>query len=161
MLKNKKGVTYIELLMTVLAVIVLSVLSFRLYGYHIEKSVAVEGAQLLRKIADAEIVNRLEYKNWVNFENLVMTIDGELLNANTIKKENFIYSIAGDFGNAGTIQISATRYYTEEDNTKNYRITATLSPQLTSENYFNIEAVGGNTAKEKAVVAYINKRFGR
>ena len=164
MLKNRKGVTYIELLLTVVAVIVLAVISFRLYGYNIERSVAVEGAETLRRIADAEMVYRLENKTWANFEDLTLKLEGELLDSKTFKKDNFVFDI--DFDENSDVKIRARRYYNEGEITsgnKSYWLVASVA-KIPADNgrFYDVYARADDSAtgKEKTVVNYINKKFG-
>ena len=171
MLKNKKGVTFVELMIAVITIIVLSVVSYKMYGYQIEKSVAVDGAQLLRKIVDSEMTYRLENRVWTSsFDDLDLKIDAVPVSGSesTVKTKDFVFSLGVD---RTTLEITALRYYTEKDfDSGKYGYSMifkmdsnTSGSEDDNDSYaigFDANSIGG-TRVEGSVVNYLRKRFGR
>ena len=170
MLKNKKGVTLVELLIVVITVIALSVISAKMYTHQIERTISLDGSQLLRKIADAQMVYYLENKMWSpSFEYLPVEIDGgEYVSSDkkVIKNKDFVFFLSTK-AEDGVVYLSvdAMRKYdnTEISDTKrNYYINFTIPSNFNPDNKkYTMKAVtaSGATSKDKAVVNYLNKRL--
>ena len=179
MLKNKKGVTYLELLITVVVVIILSVISFKIHAYNTEKAVAVDGVNLMRKIIDAEIAYRLENRKWcLSFAELPITLEGELKegSADIIKTKDFIYSLEESGTDGRYLSINAVRNYFDKyeiDQSKEDGYSMCLKVdyeyEKNSNNNNNKVKLYTFTAKsynvyailEKAVVNYLINRFSK
>ncbi len=169
MLKNKKGVTYIELMLAVATVIILSVISLKIYGYNSEKAVAVEGVQLMREIANVEIVYRMENKEWCfDFDKLPLKIEGKKVEEqgdNVIKTKDFVFFLSEN-GNNKDLSIKAIRSYDGdidigERNSRGYSMTMLVKFDLSNKNVYSFNAKGYNVYAriERALANYLNKRF--
>lgn len=173
MLKNRKGVTLTELLIVVITVITLAVISFKMYAHQVEKSIAVDGTQLLRKIVDAEISYYTENKEWcLSFESLPLKIDnGEYLSSDKseIRNNNFVFSLSSKVESGiDYLSVNAIRHY--DDTTvsagakRHYCINFVMPNNFDPTNKkYGMKAVTatGYTSKDKAVVNYLNRRFSK
>lgn len=143
MLKNRKGFSLIEVLITCVVVVIVSVLSIRILSYQTEKTIATDGVMLLRKIVDAEIAYRLENRKWcLSFAELPVKIDGVPLSGSNITPDsdanfaitfkdgiratNFVYTLKCKYrDNDNTeLDVRATRCVEGEDfsfNNSSYR----------------------------------------
>ncbi|WP_372518476.1 type II secretion system protein [Candidatus Ruminimicrobiellum ovillum] len=128
MLKNKKGISFVEVLITLVIVAIIGLLSIRIQAYQSEKAIATDGVMLSRQIVDAEIAYRLENRKWcLSFAELPMKIDGEPLSGSSItpdsdvnfsstfksavRTKNFVYTLKCKYrDNDNTeLEIRATR----------------------------------------------------
>lgn len=104
MLKNNKGVSLIEVLITCLLVGIVGLLSIRIHNYSTEKSLATDGVRIMREIVDSELIYRLENKQWCySFDDLPMKISGERLSETSIRTNNFVYTLCSDIAYTSTI----------------------------------------------------------
>jgi len=168
MLKNRKGVTFIEIMLTVSIVLILSIISFKIYGYQTEKATAVSGVNLMRKIADTEKVYYMEHKEWcLSFADLPMELDGEFKEGadNTIKTKDFIFSLTTAGSNGKDLSINAVRNYfdkfeIEENKEDGYSMSWIVSRDDTKSYKFTARSYNVYATLEKTVVNYLKKRFG-
>ncbi len=89
MLKNKRGISLVEVLITLVIVSIVGLLSVRIHAYQAEKAIATNGVNLLRQIVDAEIAYRTENRKWcLSFDELPVKINGTALTGSDIAPDS-------------------------------------------------------------------------
>lgn len=174
MLKNRKGVTLIEVMIICVLVLILGLISNRIYEYQIEKAVATDAVNILRKIVDVEIAYRLENKQWcTSFDELPIKIEGEI-NGSSLITNTFVYTLesrASSSSSSSTLIVKANRDYGDDvvvTDSKRYAYGITFkidskdfNKEFAAELYIHPTVGYYSNMIYKSAVGYLNRKFAK
>ena len=106
MLKNKKGVSLMEVMVVCVIVAILGLAGIGIYEYQVEKTTATNGFNMIRKIVDVEIAYRMENKEWcLSFDELPVKIEGEIDEGSAVTRD-FVYSLDSEDSSTSSVTSS-------------------------------------------------------
>ncbi len=187
MLKNKKGFSLLEILITCVLVFIIGFISMRIHTYHVEKAMVVDAVRIMKNILEAEQVYRMENKRWTfSFDELPIEIGtkvngSELSNGQlpgqAVRTENFVFMLASTgSSNVYTvpenpsfpnIAVIAKRCYPgepfDEASYNGYVLYHDMRPDFAKRFHFQKGSYGTHTNKVilQSIYKFLEKRFGQ
>lgn len=187
MLKNNKGFSLLEILITCVLVFIIGFISMRIHTYHVEKAVVVDAVRIMRNILEAEQVYRMENKCWTfSFDELPIEI-GTSLNGSELsngqlpdqarRTDNFVFMLASVGssnvytvpGNSSfpNIAVIAKRCYPgepfDEASYNGYVLYHDMKPDFTKKFHFQGGSYMTHTDKVilKSIYKFLERKFGQ
>lgn len=112
---QNEGFTFVELVIVIVIVAILSIISVPIYRRYIEKARFTEAMTNLRAIADANTMYFVEKGVWcTDITQLPIQLEGTVIkkdNYNRIQNDNFIYACVGDSNDDTIATVNRAPYH--------------------------------------------------